>query len=460
MIVMKFGGTSVGSAEAIRRVGDIVAGRLDRRPLVVVSAVAGVTDQLVALSLTAPDRADQADEIIEGLMDLHRSLTLQLELEDAELECAAGTATEMLHRCCRQLRERGREHKEVVDELLGCGEFLSATLLAAFLRKLGVSSRMVDSRQIIKTDSRFGMAQPNLEEALPLARRFLLPLLEGGIVPVCQGFVGSDRKGRCTTLGRGGSDYSATLMGSLIGAECVEIWSDVDGVLTADPTLVPNAQRIRQMTFQEAAELAYFGARVLHPSTLLPAVSKEIPVLVLNSTRPDQPGTRIGRRIPEMSSGTLAKSIAYKENVTVITVHSTRMLMSHGFLAAIFEVFSRHQTSVDLVSTSEVSVSLTIDNVENLQAIVGELSRFAQVEVAHGKAIVCIVGERMRRTKGAPAKIFGQLLDVEIHLISQGASEINISFVIDEGEIARVVRRLHEFLFERQLQRREEHQTC
>lgn len=161
-----------------------------------------------------------------------------------------------------------------------------------------------------------------------------------------------------------------------------------------------------------------------------------------------------------MSSGTLAKSIAYKENVTVITVHSTRMLMSHGFLAAIFEVFSRHQTSVDLVSTSEVSVSLTIDNVENLQAIVGELSRFAQVEVAHGKAIVCVVGERMRRTKGAPAKIFGQLLDVEIHLISQGASEINISFVIDEGEIARVVRRLHEFLFERQLQRREEPQTC
>lgn len=457
MIVMKFGGTSVGSAEAIRRVAEIVAGRLDRRPLVVVSAVAGVTDKLVALSLTAPDDAVRAEEIVQYLIGLHRSLKLELGLgDDAELESAVGAAEEILQRCCRRLREKEREPKEVVDELLGVGEFLSAALLAAHFRKTGIDSRMVDARQIIKTDSRFGMAQPNLEESLPLACRFLLPLIEGGTVPVCQGFVGSDRQGRFTTLGRGGSDYSATLIGSLLGAECVEIWSDVDGVLTADPTLVPEAQRIRQMTFQEAAELAYFGARVLHPSTLLPAVAKEIPVLVLNSTRPDRPGTRIGRRIPEMSSGTLAKSIAYKENVTVITVQSTRMLMSHGFLAAIFEVFSRHQTSVDLVSTSEVSVSLTIDNVENLQAILDELSRFAQVEAAEGKAIVCVVGERMRRTKGAPAKIFGQLLDVEIHLISQGASEINISFVIDEGDIAKVVRRLHGFLFEPQSQRREE----
>jgi aspartate kinase len=267
-------------------------------------------------------------------------------------------------------------------------------------------------------------------------------------VPVLQGFIGADSKGRVTTLGRGGSDYSATFLAAAVGADAVEVWTDVDGIMTADPSLVPEARCIRWMTFQEAAELAYFGAKVLHPSTILPAVQRGIPVRVLNSMVPDEEGTEIVSNLEESQNGPgMVKSIAYKEGLTVLVIRSTRMLMAYGFLAFIFELFNRYETSIDLVSTSEVSVSVTVDNLERIDEILRELSSVAEVEVSHEKAIVCLVGESICQSPGMAADIFGELEKVRIHMISQGASKINISFVIDESDLPLVINRLHKRFF-------------
>jgi aspartate kinase len=266
---------------------------------------------------------------------------------------------------------------------------------------------------------------------------------------VIQGFMGSDTMNRTTTLGRGGSDYSATLLGSFLEADRVEIWSDVDGILTADPTIVPDAHRIRYMSLHEASELAYFGAKVMHPASLLPALRKGIPVDVLNSTNPSYAGTRIGtkKQTPQLH-GCPVKSIAYKEGITVIKVTSTRMLMAHGFMASIFEIFDRFKTPVDLISTSEVSVSITVDQSDHLDDILRELSRVARVDVLDHKAIVCLVGDDLNKHRGIPGQVFSILQDITIDQISQGASEINISFVIDESDIETVIRRLHNSFFQ------------
>jgi aspartate kinase len=273
----------------------------------------------------------------------------------------------------------------------------------------------------------------------------VLPLLGPGRAVVMQGFVGATPEGVPTTLGRGGSDYSAALLGAALGAEEIQIWTDVDGMLTADSRVVPDSLKIRELSFAEAAELAYFGARVLHPSTIEPAVSRHIPVRILNSRHPERSGTAI--RHDSSRAGVPVKSIASKQGITVVQVRSLRMLMAHGFLRAIFEVFDRHQVPVDLVATSEVSVSLTLDDASRLEGVVAELREFSEVEVQGDAAIVCVVGEGLRSTPGVAARIFGALGDVNVQLISQGASEINLSFVISASQAHEVVRRLHHAFF-------------
>ncbi|HKJ66465.1 MAG TPA: aspartate kinase, partial [bacterium] len=318
----------------------------------------------------------------------------------------------------------------------------------SYLTSVGLEAVMADAREIMVTDSQFGKALPLMKESTERARVEVLPYLDQGVVPVMQGFIGKSQDGLITTLGRGGSDYSATLVAAMLHAEAVEIWTDVDGVMTADPTIIRDVKRIRRITFQEAAELAYFGARVLHPATILPAIECGIPVYVLNTMHPEDSGTEILPITEDRSPGdSLVKSIVYKEGLTVITLKSTRMLMAYGFMASIFNVFNRYKTAVDLVSTSEVSVSITIDSTDHLEEILDELNRFSEVEVQHGKAIVCVVGEKIKKVHGMPAQIFNDLKDKEIHLISQGASEINISFVIDEAELDEIVRRLHDRFF-------------
>jgi len=454
MIVMKFGGTSVADAKAIRRVGGIIKSRLESSPVAVVSAVGHVTDHLVTLSeVAAKKNRVKMEEITGYILAKHKEIIDELGVSQVEsLQNAVQEAEDHLKSICATIMQAGDIAKYIMDELLSIGEFLSANIVSAHLKSIGIASRMADAREIMVTNSQFGKAQPMFAESVEKAKHVLLPLIEKKVVPVTQGFVGRDSYGRITTLGRGGSDYSATLFGAMLNVEKVEIWSDVDGVLTADPSLVPDAKRIRYMSFREAAELAYFGAKVLHPSTILPAVERGIPVYVLNSMRPEDFGTKIAESLgANGGSGCIVKSIAYKEDIAVIVITSTRMLMAHGFVATIFDIFNRYQTSVDLVSTSEVSVSITVDNAEKLNEIKRELIRFAQVEVQHNKAIVCLVGEQMRKTPGMPARIFSAVQDVGIHLISQGASEINISFVIDESLLPQVITRLHHEFFSGEL---------
>ncbi len=450
MIVMKFGGTSVGSAEAIRRICNIIESRKEKDPVVVTSAVGGVTNKLVALSKHAgAGERSRADALIKEIIEKHDRIIEDLQIgQDALLASAFNKGVAMLHEAVDKIIDAGELTNERYDALVSMGEFFTAHMLPAALRAKGLSSRMVDSRSLLVTDEAFSAAHPLFEESKAKVKERLLPLVQSGDIPVLQGFVGSTRDGRTTTLGRGGSDYSATLFGAMLGVSIVEIWSDVDGVLTADPSLVANAYRIRYMSFHEAAELAYFGAKVLHPAPLAPAVDHDFSVVVLNSMNPEFAGTTISAHPPvDPKLEGRVKSIAYKEGLTVITIISSRMLMAHGFMARVFSLFEKYETAIDLVSTSEVTVSMTIDDARNLDKIIPELEGFATVQVEHNKAIVCLVGEGLKRTKGIPGQIFGLLQDTHIFSISQGASEINLSFVIDENDLPKVITRLHAYFF-------------
>jgi aspartate kinase len=288
-------------------------------------------------------------------------------------------------------------------------------------------------------------AVPQFDETNERLRKKVQPLLEAGKVPVMGGFIGSNRAGITTTIGRGGSDFSAAIFGAGLNAERIEIWTDVDGMMTTDPRLCPDARRIKLISFDEAAELAYFGAKVLHPATVLPAVQQNIPVYVLNSLNPTCEGTKITARAPRCAN--IFKAIALKKKITLVEVASPRRLLVHGYLKSIFEAFDQHDIAVDVVSTSEVSVSVTAETNETIPALAADLAKIADVKYEGRKAIVCLVGENLRDTAGIAAKVFGILEDVKIRMISQGASEINLTFVIEEDDAAEVVRRLHHAFF-------------
>jgi aspartate kinase len=297
------------------------------------------------------------------------------------------------------------------------------------------------------TDDNFTRAAPLFDLTDAAIREQLIPAVKAGRVPVFQGFIGSTQSGITSTIGRGGSDYSAAIVGAALDAYDIQIWTDVDGIMTTDPRMVPEARRVKVISFDEAAELAYFGARVLHPATILPAVRKKIPVHVLNSYRPEAEGTLITEEAPPCENP--VKAIAYKKGITIINITSTRMLMAHGFLKKIFEIFDLHRTAVDVVSTSEVSVSLTLDETSALWDIVTELKKIGEVKVEGSKAIVCCVGDNLRNIPGVAHLVFSAAQDVNIHMISQGASAINITFVIDEDRLTRVVSGLHDVFFQK-----------
>jgi aspartate kinase len=448
MIVMKFGGTSVQDAEAIDRVAAIVRQRLPERPVVVVSALAKITDQLLAMAAAAGSgKREKALELCRGARERHYNTASDLlgthafEQIAPELEADFDGLDELL----RGVVAVGELTARTTDTIAGFGERISSKIAAAAFSQRGIEAAHVDSRQCIVTDSNFGKAAPHFEETDSRLAEMVKPLLDRGRVPVMGGFIASTREGIATTLGRGGSDFSAAIVGAGLNAVRIEIWTDVDGMMTTDPNLCPGARRIKTISFEEAAELAYFGAKVLHPATLLPAIRKNIPVLILNSRNPECEGTRITASAPK--SRNTFKAIAAKKRITVVDVVATRMLMAHGFLKSIFEVFAEHRCPVDMVSTSEVSVSLTVDSNESIAAIAADLVRLADVKYEGRKAIVCLVGENIRNTPGIAAKVFGAIGDVNVRMISQGASEINISFVIDEADVPAVVTRLHEVFF-------------
>jgi aspartate kinase len=344
-----------------------------------------------------------------------------------------------------QLSAEGEFTPESVDALSSYGERLSSHLIALVFSNAGMKAAHVDARCVVLTDARHKAATPLYPQTYARARDRILPLISQGKVPVLGGFIAATERGVTTTLGRGGSDFSAAIIGAGIGAEEIQIWTDVDGVMTCDPKLVPEARRVKTISFAEAAELAYFGAKVLHPSTLVPAIEKNIPVVVLNSRRPEIAGTRIVAEAVPCSN--VIKAISCKRGIYIVNIRSTRMLMAHGFLNRIFEIFSRAETAVDMLASSEVSVSLTIDDPARLTEICQELRDFSEVSVEKDQAIVCIVGDNLRDTPGVAARTFGALEGINIRMISQGASLLNLGFVVAARDAEKTVKLLHQEFF-------------
>jgi len=440
MIVMKFGGSSVADATQIEKVRQIVASRLSRKPAVVSSAHKGMTNALI----DAAKRAARGDDDASALINLQQSVVTGLGCPKDLLSNFYEEITDLLRgiSLVRELTPRS------IDYIASFGERMSVRCIADYFERRGMPARAYDIWDLgFTTDSCFGEARPlpGFEAAMRTAVAQKVPV---GVTPIITGFVGKDANGAITTVGRNGSDYTATLVGAALNAEEVEIWTDTDGVMTADPRIVPEALNIPSMTFAEASELAYFGSRVLHPATLVPAIQRKIPVRVLNTNRADHPGTVIIEDLSTQPGGEVT-SIAHKRGQTVLTIVSARMFGTAGFLSRVFEILGRHKVVIDMVSTSEVSVSMTTDSHENINAAIRELDQFGKCTVETEKAIICVVGRNLSMAKGIGARILAGInrVGVNIEMISHGQRSINLSILIDEREVERVVTELHKELF-------------
>lgn len=448
-IVMKFGGSSVEDAGAFRRVARIVAERLEQGPVVVVSAMAGMTDALLAAVTMAANRQSvAADALLQPHFARHVAVCEEL-LEPAEagqFNVGLEHHTRKLSTLLNLLSADPSQRAALQDAVLATGELLASTLLSAVMRSLSIPAITIDARRCIVTNDEFGNAAPLSTETTMQTQAEVLPVLRELKVPVLGGFIGASATGLTTTLGRGGSDYTSSIVGAAISAREIQIWTDVPGVLTADPRVVPRAVTIPRLSYDEAAELAYFGAKVLHPKTIQPAVEGAIPVRICNSRAPSAESTLVCAEI-ETAAQTV-KAIAHKTGITIVQVSSARMLGAYGFLRAIFEVFDRHRKVVDVVTTSEVSVSLSLDDASELDVIVAELELLGTVSVETERAMICVVGAGLRGTPGIAARVFSTISDINVMLISQGSSSINLTFVIEERQLNEGVRRLHESFFE------------
>jgi aspartate kinase len=456
MIVMKFGGTSVADEAAIERLIAIVrAARqaavqpesLDwRGPIVVVSALGGATDKFLKVATDAGlgDTAATADSLrtlrqrhlevarVIGAGDERTDVDRFINKEFDELDRLAGALSVL-----REVTPRW------LDAIAATGEVLSSRIVAAALTTHGLAASWVDARQAVVTGPEHTAAPPLMAETATALAATVDPLLAERRIPVIGGFVGATRDGVTTTLGRGGSDYSAAIVGACLGASEIQIWTDVDGMLTADPRIVKDVQVVPHISFGEASELAYFGAKVLHPATIQPAVGQNIPVRILNSRRPlDARGTLITRDRPPTDR--LLTAVASKKGVTVVDITSTRMLMAHGFLARIFETFERHRTAVDVVTTSEVSVSVTVDDPRRLPEINAALREVADVTREDDMAIVCAVGDGLQRDPTFVSHLLEALGGIPIRMVSQAAARRNITLVIREADLETALLRVHE----------------
>jgi len=445
-VVMKFGGTSVEDAAAIRRVSQLVRRQRRYRPIVVVSALAEVTDQLVTAGKSAAEgKRESAKEILERLRQRHAEVAAELLSADEHKSLCSQLerAFQLLHTLIDSIAADGQFAPRVQDHFLGLGEFLSSKLLSLAFLASGLEAAWVDARQCIITDAAHTRATPLWEETNQRVESVLLPLLQTGRVPVLGGFVGSTRDGIPTTLGRGGSDFSAAIVGAALGAQRIEIWTDVDGVMTTDPDLCVDARLIEKLSFDEAAELAYFGAKVLHPATLLPAMCHDIPVWVRNSRNPEGSGTEI---LAHTSDGIEVKAISVKCGVASVDVEPLRWLAPE-LVREVCDVFERHHYSLDLLSASRGSLSVLVSTTAALPAIAEELQGLAKVRWKNHQALVCLVGEKIRRRPEIASRVFRAISDIDVRMICQGASERNISFLVDESKAEEAVRRLHRLFF-------------
>jgi aspartate kinase len=450
VVVMKFGGTSVEDAKAMLRTAAIVRGRRERglKPVVVVSAMARVTDQLLAAA-SAAGRGDKvgALAIAARLRNRHLETAADLLCGDmfTGIEKAIKARFDSLDDLLRGIAAVGELTPRTGDKVVSYGERISSQMVAAAFAQHEMSGVHMDARKCIVTDDHYGKAVPQEAAIEHKLTELVLPLLEAGQTPVMGGFIGATADGITTTLGRGGSDFTAALVGGGLHAGAIEIWTDVNGIMTTDPRICPDALRVKTISFEEAAELAYFGAKVLHPATILPAVQKSIPVWVLNSRNAANEGTKITAMAPPCASP--FKSIAAKKRLTIIDVVASRMLMTHGYLKAVFDVFDRYHCAIDMVSTSEVSISVTVDSNERLPEICAELSKIADVKLEGSKALICMVGEDIRGRSGISGRVFSTIKHINMRMISQGASEINMSFMIEESDVEETIRALHAEFF-------------
>jgi aspartate kinase len=437
MIIMKFGGSSVANREQIHKVFDIVRSRLDRSPLVVASAHKGITDALVNAA-----RSTARGQLTLAPIERQREIAAALGCADQLLE----PFYDELHDLLRGISLVKEISPRSLDYVSSFGERMSVRAIADYFTRNGIPSRAYDVWDLgFITDAKFGAARPI--EGWEQACREAVAALPKSELPIVTGFVGKNPAGEITTVGRNGSDLTASLLGAALQAEEVQIWSDTDGVMTADPSVVREACNIPHMRFDEAAELAYFGSRVLHPSTLLPAMRSEIPVRVLNTNRPEHRGTVIEKATDENPNA--ATSIAYKERQSILVLRTTRMFGQSGFLASVFEILGRRGVDVDVIATSEVSISLTSANRAELEAAADELRAFGEVELQHGKSIVVVVGQHLPDRPGIGARILQSIAEtgVNVEMISYGLESINFTMIIDDTDIPRAVQALHSMLF-------------
>jgi aspartate kinase len=447
VIVVKFGGTSVGDAEAIERTAAIVKGRLDRQPAVVVSALGGATNSLLAIGeQSAKGHLIGALRGVETLRDRHFQQCEKLLGTSAE---AAEVAEEMsatfdeLASLAEALSVLGHATPRSFDAIAAFGEQLSSHLVASFFKLKGIPAEHIDARDVFITDDNFMGAEPQTDAIAEASRELVLPLIQTGRVPVMGGFIGRTAQGVTTTLGRGGSDYTASLLGAALHADAIEIWTDVDGMLTADPRVVKGSKLIDQIRFDEASELASFGAKVLHPNTIAPAVRLGIPVFIYNSRNPRGTGTRITFDAPRRA----VSAIAGKGGITLLKVGAAKMLFAKGFLRKVFEIFERNGVSVDVVATSEVSVSVTVDDPSNLDSLVVDLATLGDVAVERDRAIVAVVGAAISEDSAAMGRAIGALDGIVVHMMSLSATGINLTIIVDGDQLNPAMERLHNAFF-------------
>lgn len=444
--VAKFGGTSVANFEAMSRCATIIENNPNTR-LVVSSACSGVTNILVELANGVQDQEHRA-ELLKNLAELHDSILAQLEdatEASSEVYGILDTVTSLAEAASIQANTK------LTDHLVACGELMSTHILAQLMRERGINAVRFDIREVLRTDDNFGRAEPNVEAIAQLAQEKLIPLCLDSVV-ITQGFIGSDEEGNTTTLGRGGSDYSAALIAEGVKASGLEIWTDVPGIYTTDPRIAPKASPIPEISFSEASEMANFGAKILHPSTLVPALRHDIPVFVGSSKEPEKGGTWIRHQV---ESSPLFRALALRCNQTMVTLRSANMFHAYGFLAKVFEILAKHKISVDLITTSEISVSLTLDQTDTSggapqlpQAAREELEELCKVEVEHDLCLVALIGNKMSERKGYAKQVFGTLEDLNLRMICYGASPHNLCFLVNESVAKQAIQKLHTELFE------------
>jgi aspartate kinase len=447
-VILKFGGTSVGDAEPIARlVRHVSAARQRNDAVVVVSALSGVTDKLLQMA-SAAAAGDEA-AIQAGILELqkrHARVAGQVAPEARSLIDLIAHELDELRNLLHAVATLKDASPRTRDAIAAFGELLSSRIVEGACAASGLRPAWIDPRRVLMTNDTFGAALPLMDDILAAAAVHFAPALADGRVPVVGGYVGATAEGVTTTLGRGGSDYSAAIFGAALDASEIQIWTDVDGMMTADPRIVPSTHVVPMLSFEEASELAYFGAKVLHPSTILPAVAKGIPVRILNSRRFDGGGTLITGSAPVDEP---LAALACKRHISVVDITSTRMLMAHGFLRRVFEVFERCRTPIDVVSTSEVSISVTVDDDRRLQEIAGELSTFAEVSVERDMAILCAVGDGLRRDPRLASRILGSLEQFPLRMVSQAASRRNVTVVLQDSLAAAAMVHLHHTFFKR-----------